>query len=47
MVIESYILFITRSLIQDKLGRQRTLLACMVCLRKLGVGEETSELFAV
>jgi len=44
--IESYILFITKFLIQDKLGRLRTLLACIVCLRILGVGVETSELFA-
>ena len=44
--IESYILFITKSLIQDKLGRQRKLLACIVCLRILGVGVETGELFA-
>jgi len=39
-------MFIAKSLIQDKIGRQRTLLACLVCLGKLGVGEETSKLFA-
>ena len=44
--IESYILFITKFLIQDKIGRLRTLLACIVCLRILGVGVETGELFA-
>lgn len=37
IILESYIIFITKSLVRDKIGRQRTLLAYRICSFILGL----------